>query len=182
MVYLNTRSGGVPLDSRLTKRDTQHMERFNYSLQNNRRAVVAPLWNHGDKIWVRAHNILHPLEFKNHFAPTQHEFDWHNLTDDQLNGNIDYKMRDLEQSVLRHGVLRPVIAAQTKHNIGGIGLDRNLVLDGHHRAVAAMRQGVHIPVYIAAEPLISRMHPGEGVVKMDLGDPNKPQFDFKRNR
>ena len=175
------------------------MERFNASLNNKNKIVRAPLWGFGDHVRVRALGVLHPKEFESQFGPLEHSSDWHNITDLDLEYNVPYQMRDLERSIRKHGVLRPVIARQTPENFPEWRHhDRNSgenppfirkfpVIDGHHRAVAAMRVGARIPVYLTAETrTINRIRPEEPVGRVDLETPTAAQFrdrisEFRRS-
>lgn len=75
--------------------------------------------------------------------------------------NVDYKIDDLINVVREEGIKRPVIISQQKQYQPDWDYekrqwrkdspDRHALLDGHHRAYAAMKAGKPIPVWIAAE-------------------------------
>lgn len=175
------------------------MERFNRSLNNNRRIVMAPLWNYGDRMRVRAFGVLHPKEFERQFSPMEYSSNWRDIDDEQLHRNVGYEMRDLERSIRKTGVLRPIIAGQMledspdwRHHDFDSGeplpvVKKFPVIDGHHRAVAAMRVGANIPVFMAAENLINRVRPGDTAGRLerdntpDAGEFRSRMSEFRRS-
>lgn len=178
------------------------MERFNRSLNNNRRIVMAPLWNYGDRMRVRAFGVLHPKEFERQFSPMEYSSNWGSITDEELHHNVRYRMRDLEESIRKTGVLRPIIAGQVPedfpdwrhHSLASEEavhavpyVQKFPVIDGHHRAVAAMRVGANIPVFMAAENLINRIRPGDTGGRLERDNtPNAGEFrsrmsEFRRS-
>jgi hypothetical protein len=139
------------------------LDRFEKGLDTGR-SRKEELWNHPNNqpVSVRSLGHLSPQQFKERFSPTSFAESWDDLTSDEatphLEKNVDYKMADLESSIKEHGMVRPVIVGhprfvsgnpegKTEEEITGYTIPGE-VLDGHHRAIAAMRAGVRIPTNI----------------------------------
>lgn len=89
---------------------------------------------------------------------------------DRFVGNVEYNMDDLLDSVKHRGVQTPVIVHKVQKDEPVVDLETNdwkrdsegnfvsalkyPLLDGHHRAYAAMKANRPIPVWITAEELI----------------------------
>lgn len=85
-------------------------------------------------------------------------------------GNVEYDVNDLIKSVKERGVQKPVIISKQKQETSLVDVekgdwqrdregnimsaDKHLLIDGHHRAYAAMKAGRPIPVWIADEDRI----------------------------
>lgn len=85
-------------------------------------------------------------------------------------GNVEYNVDDLVKSVREHGVSTPVIISKHQKDTAMVDIEKNdwerdeqggiifrpkhALIDGHHRAYAAMRTNQLIPVYIADEEQI----------------------------
>lgn len=86
-------------------------------------------------------------------------------------GNVEYDIDDLVKSVEEHGVSTPVIISKHQQDTSLVDIDKNdwkrdekggivsaprhLLIDGHHRAYAAMKAKQLIPVWIADEEQIT---------------------------
>lgn len=155
-------------------------EKFTRALKTGRPYVVN-VWNRGDRMSVRAMGILSPQQFVQNVATTEYTEGWHNLTHNPQHplaqrypkvhetfmGNIDYDMDKLIESVRTRGVRRPVIVSKQKiegfdwdssdpNNVKAVTMPpRHQMLDGHHRAYAALQANVPIPVWQASEERIT---------------------------
>ena len=139
------------------------LDRFEKGLSTGR-SRQEELWNHPNSqtVSVRSLGHLSHPQFKQSFSPTSFSASWDELASDEaiphLEKNIDYKMSDLVDSVKEHGLVRPVIVGHPRvvepNPNGATDEERSGytilgdVLDGHHRAIAAMRAGVRIPTNI----------------------------------
>lgn len=86
-------------------------------------------------------------------------------------GNVEYDVGDLVKSVEQHGVSNPVIISKHQQDTALVDIDkgdwkrdksggivsepRHLLIDGHHRAYAAIKSNQLIPVWIADEEHIT---------------------------
>jgi len=86
-------------------------------------------------------------------------------------GNVEYDVGDLVKSVEQHGVSSPVIISKHQQDTALVDIDkgdwkrdksggivsepRHLLIDGHHRAYAAIMANQFIPVWIADEEHIT---------------------------
>lgn len=86
-------------------------------------------------------------------------------------GNVEYDVGDLVKSVEEHGISTPVIISKQQHDTSLVDTEKNdwkrdeqgnivsaprhLLIDGHHRAYAALRANKPIPVWIADEEQIT---------------------------
>lgn len=122
--------------------------------------------------------IVAPSEYVNDWELLTHEEnspvfnDYPELRKSQQRfiGNVDYKVDDLIESVNRYGVTNPVIISKIRDphtsfdaknkdyerdKKGNILLKpKHLLIDGHHRAYAAIKSNQLIPVWIANEEQI----------------------------
>lgn len=139
------------------------LDRFERGLDTGR-SRKEEIWNHPNNRFpsVRSLGHISPDQFKQNYYPTAFYEDWDRLASDEatphLEKNIDYKMSDLENSIKEHGIVRPVIVGhprvvapnpngETEKERSGYTV-RGDVLDGHHRAIAAMRANVMIPTNV----------------------------------
>jgi hypothetical protein len=138
-------------------------QRFEKGLQTGR-PRREQLWNglNLEKINVRSLGHISPQQFKEQFQPTGFAESWDELASDEatphLEQNVGYKMNELEQSIKENGMVRPVIVGPERQippnqyastERGRTGYTRpGEVIDGHHRVIAAIRAGVHIPVNV----------------------------------
>lgn len=155
------------------KNSGKELQKFERSLATGRSHIV-PVWNRGERMAVRAHGWMSPEQFKEQVSPV-HYSGWDVMEHDpetqkgkefpevvkHFTGNVDYKIDDLINVVREEGIKRPVIISQQKQYQPDWDYekgqwrkdspDRHALLDGHHRAYAAMKAGKPIPVWIAAE-------------------------------
>lgn len=125
----------------------KEIETFSRRLGSNRPAPIK-IFNGGNTQSVKAVPLGHmsPHQFREIAKPTYFQSDFDDLSDEILESNVDYKMSDLEKSVKTHGVLRPVLIDRKYE--GQDPDSRPYIIDGNHRAIAAIRTGVSIPTYV----------------------------------
>jgi len=118
------------------------------------------MWNeqHSRMVYVKSLGHINPQQFKEKFEPMNNR--WEDVEKDTfLHKNVDYKMDDLVESVKQHGIVRPVIVgnpvvfpSQVHEGTQILKPDEKPyhpeVLDGLHRAIAASRAGIDIPVNV----------------------------------
>lgn len=110
------------------------------------------LWNaeHSRLVYVKSLGHVSPQQFKEQFEPL--DSSWENAEDDTfLHRNVDYKMDDLVESVKQRGIVRPVIVGNPIRFPGSSNVHKPELLDGLHRAIAASRAGIDIPVNVLDE-------------------------------
>lgn len=112
------------------------------------------LWNedHSRMVYVKSLGHVSPQQFKEQFEPMNSN--WENVEKDTfLHKNVDYKMDDLVKSVKQRGIVRPVIVGNPIVFPGSEDKKPHKpeVLDGLHRAIAASRAGIDIPVNVLDE-------------------------------
>lgn len=135
--------------------NSRSLSDFNKSLET-RRSRTVDVFNppHTERLRVRALGHISPDQFRELTAPAYHMRDWDDLQDEVLERNVEYKMDDLRRSVGKHGVVRPVIIDNVATSVTspkGEDVKKQVVIDGNHRAAAAVRLGLTIPTYVLHE-------------------------------
>lgn len=99
---------------------------------------------------VRSLGHVSPEQFKEQFNPSQHAADWDQVEQSpSFAESVDYSIDNLTKSVEKHGVQKPVVVSRiAKQRWPWDESVKQVVLDGHHRALAAMRAGKPIPTYV----------------------------------
>ena len=124
-------------------------DRFEKGLESNK-PRKEQMWNedHARMVYVKSLGHINPQQFKEKFEPMNNR--WEDVEKDTfLHKNVDYKMDDLVKSVKQHGIVRPVIVGNPIVFPGSTGEPHKPeVLDGLHRAIAASRAGIDIPVNV----------------------------------
>lgn len=125
--------------------NSKELDIFNSRLAGAPRSHVVKVFNppNTERLKVRPMGHLSSDQFREIATPSYFESDWDSLTDEVLEKNVDYKMEDLRNSIKQHGVIRPVVIDNTHNDDTG----KFMVIDGNHRAHAAVQLGLHIPTY-----------------------------------
>lgn len=125
------------------------LDRFDEGLET-KKPRKEQMWNedHSRMVYVKSLGHVNPQQFKEQFEPMNNN--WENVEKDTfLHKNVDYKMKDLVKSIKQHGIVRPVIVGNPIIFPGRKDTPHKPeVLDGLHRAIAASRAGIDIPVNV----------------------------------
>ena len=124
------------VSSYLSRLPNYERTNFDKSLETNT-PYQTKIWNRGDTVSVRAIGHISPEQFKQSYKPNIYHTDWDKLDlHPDFQTSVDYPIDDLVSSMKEHGVVKPVIAFR----------QNGMISDGHHRAFAAIKAGVDIPV------------------------------------
>lgn len=152
----------------------EDQRRFNRSLETGRAYRTTALGN-GYPISARALGRLSSGQFTMMVRPTDYSNSWLDMDvprprvgpehhQPPIFGADDPHYQQLEEEIMKNGVIRPVIIGAKKENmmipeIGDMGErwpNRTMahpLIDGHHRAFFAIKHGLHIPVTVMQKHL-----------------------------
>lgn len=139
-------------------------QKFNRSLETGR-SYGTEMWGEERRVNVKAVGRFSSPQFTMLMRPSEYSASWldMNIPVDYAPGQVHYQTfqeghpeyEELEQSIMKEGVRRPVIVGQKQHVLlpdvypDAKDFSRTParpVLDGHHRAFFAIKHGLHIPV------------------------------------
>ena len=144
--------------------------KFKRSLETGR-SYSTRMWGEERSATVKAIGRLSSPQFTMLMRPSEYSASWldMNIPVDYTPGQVHYQTfqeshpeyEELEKSIMKEGVRRPVIVGQKQHvllpDVSPDAKDFSRtparpVLDGHHRAFFAIKHGLHIPVVQIVPP------------------------------
>lgn len=138
-------------ENSVPKPKLRELKAFDTSLSTNSPRTVSVFRGlNTTRMKVRPLGHISPEQFKEMTSPAYFDTSWDELSDDMLERDVKYKMEDLRNSVKEQGVVRPVVLSQ-KSTSDDFTKGKHIVVDGNHRAAAALHSGKNIPTYVLHE-------------------------------